>query len=118
LDKWRKKYPKNCDRVEEYTEETSTSYRLPLQHHKHLKSTNMLERINAAPRLPTASADSTTTGPHAILQNVTHITRLGPLERENCRSGRRRTNTKSGTLRGNVITNVPGSGNEIVGGSR
>jgi putative transposase len=27
-------------------EETLTFYRLPREHHKHLKSTNMLERIN------------------------------------------------------------------------
>ena len=46
LDKWQKKYPKLCDWVEENIEETLTYYRLPIQHHKHLKSTNMLERIN------------------------------------------------------------------------
>ena len=33
-------------RVEETIEETFTFYRLPRQHHKHLKSTNMLERPN------------------------------------------------------------------------
>jgi putative transposase len=32
--------------VEETIEETLTFYRLPRQHHKHLKSTNMLERFN------------------------------------------------------------------------
>jgi putative transposase len=32
--------------VEENIEETLTFYRLPLQHHKHLKSTNMLERLD------------------------------------------------------------------------
>lgn len=32
--------------VEETIEETLTFYRLPRQHHKHLKSTNMLERLN------------------------------------------------------------------------
>ena len=46
LDKWQKKYPKLCDWVEENIEKTLTYYRLPIQHHKHLKSTNMLERIN------------------------------------------------------------------------
>jgi putative transposase len=30
----------------ENIEETLTFYRLPRQHHKHLKSTNMLERLN------------------------------------------------------------------------
>lgn len=46
LSKWQGRYPKLCDWVEENIEETLTYYRLPHQHHKHLKSTNMLERIN------------------------------------------------------------------------
>lgn len=46
LQKWQKKYPKLCNWVEENIEETLSFYRLPLQHHKHLKSTNMLERLN------------------------------------------------------------------------
>ena len=32
--------------MEENIGETLTFYRLPVQHHKHLKSTNMLERLN------------------------------------------------------------------------
>jgi putative transposase len=32
--------------VDEIIEETFTCYRLPRQHHKHLKSSNMLERLN------------------------------------------------------------------------
>jgi hypothetical protein len=32
--------------VEENIEETLSFYRLPRQHHKHLKSTNMWERLN------------------------------------------------------------------------
>ena len=32
--------------MEENIEETLTFYRWPLAHHKHLKSTNMLERVN------------------------------------------------------------------------
>jgi transposase-like protein len=32
--------------VEESIEETFTYCRLPRQHHKHMKSTNMLERLN------------------------------------------------------------------------
>ena len=46
LAKWQAKYPKLTDWVEENIEETLTFYRLPRQHHKHLKSTNMLERLN------------------------------------------------------------------------
>jgi len=46
LTKWQAKYPKLCDWVEETIEETLTFYRLPLAHHKHMKSTNMLERLN------------------------------------------------------------------------
>ena len=46
LTKWQTTYPKLCDWVEENIEETFTFYRLPLQHHKHMKSTNMLERQN------------------------------------------------------------------------
>ena len=46
LERWQNKYPKLIDWVEESIEETWTFYRLPLQHHKHLKSTNMLERFN------------------------------------------------------------------------
>lgn len=37
---------KLCDWVEDNVEETLTYYRLPLQHHKHMKLTNMLERLN------------------------------------------------------------------------
>ena len=46
LAKWQGKYPKLCDWVESNIEETLAYYRLPLQHHKHMKSTNMLERLN------------------------------------------------------------------------
>jgi putative transposase len=44
--KWGKRYTKLCAWVEENIEETLTYYRLPLSHHKHMKSTNMLERLN------------------------------------------------------------------------
>ena len=44
--KWGARYPKLVAWVEENIEETLTFYRLPRQHHKHLKSTNMLERFN------------------------------------------------------------------------
>jgi putative transposase len=46
LAKWGSRYPKLCAWVEEYIEETLTFYRLPGQHHKHMKSTNLLERLN------------------------------------------------------------------------
>lgn len=46
LVKWQTRYPKLCDWAEANIEETLTFYRLPAQHHKHLKSTNMLERLN------------------------------------------------------------------------
>ena len=46
LKKWQAKYPKLCAWVEENIEETLSYYRLPLAHHKHMKSTNMLERLN------------------------------------------------------------------------
>lgn len=44
--KWQAKYPKLVAWVEENVEETLTYYRLPRAHHKHMKSTNMLERLN------------------------------------------------------------------------
>jgi len=46
LAKWSTKYPKLCDWVEANIEETLSFYRLPREHHKHMKSTNMLERLN------------------------------------------------------------------------
>jgi len=46
LKKWNGRYPKLCDWVESNIEETLTFYRLPRQHHKNLKSTNLLERLN------------------------------------------------------------------------
>src|SRR5262245_31225447 len=46
LTKWSSRYPKLCDWVEANIEQTLTFYRLPQAHHKHLKSTNLLERLN------------------------------------------------------------------------
>ena len=46
LGKWASKYARLCTGVEENIEETLSYYRLPLPHHKHMKSTNMLERLN------------------------------------------------------------------------
>jgi len=46
LERWQDKHPKLCAWVESNIEETFAYYRLPAAHHKHLKSTNMLERLN------------------------------------------------------------------------
>jgi len=46
LKKWQERCPKLCNWVEENIEETFTFYRWPMAHHKHVKSTNMLERVN------------------------------------------------------------------------
>jgi transposase-like protein len=46
LAKWSSRYPKLVAWAEDAIEETLTFYRLPRRHHKHLKSTNMLERLN------------------------------------------------------------------------
>ena len=46
IGKWQGKYPKLADWVESNIGETLTFYRLPRTHHKHMKSTNMLERLN------------------------------------------------------------------------
>ena len=46
LGRWQTKYPKLCDWVEDNIEETFTYYRLPLGHHIHMRSTNLLERFN------------------------------------------------------------------------
>src|ERR687886_1126461 len=44
LKKWGARYDRLTSWVEENIEETFTYYRLPRQHHKHMKSMNMLER--------------------------------------------------------------------------
>ena len=46
LAKWSARYPRLTAWAEENIERTLTFFRLPRQHHKHLKSTNMLERLN------------------------------------------------------------------------
>ena len=45
LSKWGNRYPKLCAWGEENIEETLSFYRLPPQHHKNRKSTNLLERL-------------------------------------------------------------------------
>ena len=44
--KWQGKYAKLVDGAENNISETLTFYRLPRAHHKHMKSSNMLERLN------------------------------------------------------------------------
>jgi putative transposase len=44
-ERWGQKYPKICQWVEDNSGETLTFYWLLWPHHKHLKSTNMLERF-------------------------------------------------------------------------
>ncbi|WJI58306.1 IS256 family transposase [Mesorhizobium sp. C432A] len=46
LAKWSARYPRLTGWAEDAIEQTLTFFRLPRQHHKHLKSTNMLERLN------------------------------------------------------------------------
>jgi putative transposase len=50
LARWQTTHPKLTDWVEETIAETLSFYRLPHQHHKHMRSTNMLERVNEAIR--------------------------------------------------------------------
>ena len=46
LKKWQQKYPRLCYWVDSDTEETLSFHRLPRQHHKRMKLTNMLEPLN------------------------------------------------------------------------
>jgi transposase-like protein len=46
IERWQGRYARLVAWVEENIEETLTYYRLPMAHHKHMKSTNMLERFN------------------------------------------------------------------------
>lgn len=46
IERWEAKHPKLTTWVEAQIEETFTFYRLPQTHHKHLKSTNLLERFH------------------------------------------------------------------------
>ena len=46
LKRWQGKYAKLCDWVEENIEETFAVYRLPVGHHKNMRSSNLLERLN------------------------------------------------------------------------
>ena len=46
LQRWAQRHPRLTDWVEAQIGETLNFYWLPHQHHKHLKSTNLLERLN------------------------------------------------------------------------
>ena len=50
--RWQEKYPRLCAWVEENIEETLTFYRLPREHHKHLKSTNMVGAAQSRDQAP------------------------------------------------------------------
>jgi Transposase, Mutator family len=84
LAKWSGKYSKLTGWIEENIDETLSFYRLTRQHHKHLKSTNMLERLTrrsgAAP----------------------HVVRIFPMARAVCgwcgRSPSRPTRTGSSSI--------------------
>ena len=67
IERWADRYPKLCTWVEDNIEETFTFYRLPRAHRKHLKSTNMLERLNH-PNSYTRSAETS---------KIFGLTRLG-----------------------------------------
>ena len=45
-EKWYQRYPEVCNWVEKNIPSTLSFLSLPVPHHKHLKSTNMLERLN------------------------------------------------------------------------
>ncbi len=78
------KYPKLTGWVEESIDETLTFYRLPRQHHKHLKSTNMLEHLNEE------------------IKRRTHVVRIFPNARAACgwcgRSPSKPTRTGSSSI--------------------
>jgi putative transposase len=63
LSKWQSKYYWLCDWVEENIEETLSYFHLPLPHHKHMKSTNTLERLNQE------------------LRRRTHVVRISPIRK-------------------------------------
>jgi putative transposase len=65
LARWPGKYAKLCAWVEDNIDETPTYYRLPLAHPKHMKSTDMLERLNQE------------------IKRRTHVVRIFP-DRESC----------------------------------
>ena len=66
LKKWGARYDRLTSWVEENIEETFTYYRLPRQHHKHMKSTNMLERLNEEIKRGSVSARATAPGRRGV----------------------------------------------------
>jgi putative transposase len=61
LQRWQSKYPKLTDWVEENIGSTLSFYRLPRLHHKHLKSSNMLERLKRKSDVARAWCESSLT---------------------------------------------------------
>ena len=52
LAKWQAKYPRLCNWVEDNIEETLTYYRLPLPHHKHMKSDQYARTLKPGTQAP------------------------------------------------------------------
>ena len=63
LTRWATRDPKLTDWVEAHIGETLTFYSLPRQHHKHLKSTNMLKRLNEEDQAADAAEDGALVSP-------------------------------------------------------
>ena len=93
LQRWAQRYPRLADWVETHIGETLNFYRLPRQHHKHLKSTNLLERLN--------EEDTPLTSAGRTLHSRLIVQRQVPLTGGNGRSLRRlrRRDVDSGRLR-------------------
>ena len=83
--KWGDRYQKLVDWVEETIEETFTFYRLPRQHHKHLKSTNISNastmKSNAEPCRPHLPQCPGLSASHPSLsrRNTRKLARIPPL---------------------------------------
>ena len=106
LTKWSSRYPKLCDWGEANIEQTLTFYGLPQPHHKHLKSTNLLECLNEELNRRTSVV--------RIFSNTTSCLRLiRALAWRSMRTGSRRPGTEYGiaqrTGKGATATNPHGS---------
>jgi transposase-like protein len=85
------RYPRLVAWAEETIEETFTFYRLPRQHHKNLKSTNMLERLNEEIRRRTYVV--------RIFPNAAHAAgRYGHWQSRRTRTGSRHTIISTRTI--------------------
>ena len=80
------RYPRLTDWVEAQIGETLNFYRLPRQHHKHLKSTNLLERLNEeikrrtrVVRIKPKPGELPAIDPGAVCRNPRSVARRSPL---------------------------------------